>query len=102
MEDKVRSVSVRFLRDTRSWIFFPREVEVFVSDDGRQYRSIEVMKNEVPVEDRPPQITGFYVDLGNAAPRMIRIVARNIGTCPDWHPGAGGKAWLFCDEILLN
>lgn len=100
--DRVRSVSVRFLRDTRSWIFFPREVEVLVSDDGREYRSVEVMKNEVPVEDRPPQITGFYVDLGNAAPRMIRIVARNIGTCPDWHPGAGGKAWLFCDEILLN
>jgi alpha-L-fucosidase len=101
-EDKVRSVSVRFLRDTRSWIFFPSEVEILVSDDGRDFRSVKVMKNDPPVEEKPAQITGFYVDLGDAAPRMIRVVARNIGTCPEWHPGAGNKAWLFCDEILLN
>jgi hypothetical protein len=32
----------------------------------------------------------------------IRVVAKNIGTCPDWHQGAGGKAWIFADEIIIE
>jgi hypothetical protein len=34
--------------------------------------------------------------------RFVRIKARNVGICPDWHPGAGGKAWLFVDEIVVE
>ncbi|MGA2586453.1 MAG: hypothetical protein ABSF88_05470 [Candidatus Aminicenantales bacterium] len=22
--------------------------------------------------------------------------------CPPWHKGAGGKAWLFIDEIVID
>jgi hypothetical protein len=25
-----------------------------------------------------------------------------IGTCPPGHVGAGGKAWLFADEIIVD
>jgi hypothetical protein len=32
----------------------------------------------------------------------IRIHAKNIAVCPEWHKGAGGKAWLFVDEIMIN
>jgi hypothetical protein len=28
--------------------------------------------------------------------------AKNIGVCPDWHPGKGEKAWIFVDEIIVN
>jgi len=34
--------------------------------------------------------------------RHIRVKARNVGICPDWHLGARGKAWLFCDEIIID
>ena len=34
--------------------------------------------------------------------RYLRILAGNIGVCPSWHKGAGGKAWLFVDEIIIN
>ena len=27
---------------------------------------------------------------------------KNISTCPNWHDGAGGKAWLFIDEIIVK
>ena len=29
-------------------------------------------------------------------------VAENRGRCPDWHPGAGEKAWIFADEITIE
>jgi hypothetical protein len=27
------------------------------------------------------------------------VVAKNYGPCPTWHLGAGGKSWLFLDEV---
>jgi hypothetical protein len=34
--------------------------------------------------------------------RYVRMVAKSIGKCPDWHVGAGEKAWIFCDEIVIE
>lgn len=34
--------------------------------------------------------------------RFIRVKSKNIGICPPWHRGAGGKAWIFADEIIVN
>jgi len=36
----------------------------------------------------------------NLRGRYLKIIAQNIGVCPEWHPGAGGKAWVFVDEIV--
>jgi len=30
------------------------------------------------------------------------VIAKSIGTCPIGHPGAGKKAWLFVDEIIIE
>jgi hypothetical protein len=32
----------------------------------------------------------------------VKIHAMNRGVCPPWHLGAGGKAWLFADEIVVE
>jgi hypothetical protein len=34
--------------------------------------------------------------------RYVRVRAKNVGVCPAWHPGAGGKAWIFVDEIIVE
>ena len=34
--------------------------------------------------------------------RFIRIAAENIGSCPEWHTGAAGKAWIFVSEIVVE
>jgi len=34
--------------------------------------------------------------------RYVRVYAENLGVCPPWHPGHGGKAWLFVDEIIVE
>jgi len=33
--------------------------------------------------------------------RYVRVKAVNMGKCPQWHKGAGNKAWLFADEISI-
>jgi hypothetical protein len=32
----------------------------------------------------------------------IRIVLRNPGILPSWHPGAGGETFIFADEISIT
>ena len=34
--------------------------------------------------------------------RYVRLAAHGIGACPPGHTGAGGKAWLFIDEIVVQ
>ena len=33
--------------------------------------------------------------------RFIHIEAKNAGPIPAWHSGAGGKAWIFVDEVTI-
>ena len=43
-----------------------------------------------------------YLALVSAQARYIRLVARNVGTCPAGHVGLGEKAWLFADELVAE
>jgi len=43
-----------------------------------------------------------YMNLSGESARYVRIEAENVGICPDWHPGAGGKTWIFVDEIVVE
>ena len=44
----------------------------------------------------------LLADLDGTEARYVRIVARNYGTIPDWHPGHGDGAFIFIDEILIE
>lgn len=44
----------------------------------------------------------FELNVKNLKARYIKIKAENYGVCPDWHLGAGGKTWIFVDEITIK
>jgi hypothetical protein len=44
----------------------------------------------------------FSGEASGTEARYIRILAKSIGSCPEWHVGAGEKAWLFADEIIIE
>lgn len=98
----VHSLAAGFLQDIRSWIFFPLEVTFFLSDDGKTFTSAGTIKNDVPVNREGALTKDFTLKLNGLAARYVRMVARNRGTCPPWHPGAGNKAWIFADEIIIE
>jgi len=98
---EIHRLAGSFLQDQNSWIFMPTQVEFFVSNDGKNFKSIGVVKNEVPVdaEDAVTQELGIEKDL---KARYVRMVAKSLGVCPEWHVGAGGNAWTFCDEFIIE
>lgn len=98
----VSAVSIRFLQDMRSWIFMPLDVEILLSADGKTYKSIGAIKTNTPKVKSEVVIEIFKQKTKPTQARYVKIIARNLGTCPDWHPGAGGKCWIFADEITIE
>ena len=44
----------------------------------------------------------FVKTIASQSARYIRIRAVNFGKIPAWHPGSGGDAWIFVDEIIVD
>ncbi len=102
-ETEFSSISTGFLQSTPSWIFFPPQLEYFISKDGIEFRSIGVLTAPVSAKDVEMLVRRYKIDLPMIIKtQYIKIVAKNMGVCPDWHPGAGGKTWIFADEIIIK
>jgi hypothetical protein len=96
----LNSVTIRFLNDPGSWIFGPDYVEISYSKDDKSYS--EALKLEGPFG---PEKTLNIQTAGSSLEeevRYLRIFAANIRENPGWHSDPGGKAWLFCDEIIIK
>jgi hypothetical protein len=80
----------------------PESVEYSFSNDGNNFDGNKVIINDVQQNEKTELIKKFTCEPGNIPARFIRVKAKNIGTCPTWHKGAGDKAWIFCDEISVE
>jgi hypothetical protein len=98
----VSRVQIECLQDNKSWIFFPPSVEFSFSSDGSSYLSPASVANTVSEKDEMIRLKEFAVAPQSVKARYVRVRAKNIGVCPEWHKGAGSKAWLFVDEITVT
>jgi hypothetical protein len=98
----VRKLGAGFLQDVGSWILMPTMVSFEVSIDNKSFTPVLSISNDVSPQDYEATIKEFT---GTIAPRNVRylkIRAHNFGKLPAWHPGAGGEAWIFVDEIIIE
>jgi hexosaminidase len=100
---KITAVTIGFLRNTSSWIFLPRSAEAAVSLDGTAYKPLVAPAAFDPGDgDGEPLRRDIRIEAAGARARYIRVTAKSIGLCPPGHSGAGGKAWLMADEIIVE
>jgi hypothetical protein len=103
-EKPINSVSVNFLKDQRSWIFYPTKVECLVSKDGKDFTSIGTFDfpEIIPTEEVRIEHVVFKQPPTNY--RYVKIIAKKLGKLPEWHLGYehDGKSWLFVDEITIK
>jgi predicted alpha-1,2-mannosidase len=102
MLDEIHKVSAGFLQSAGSWIWMPEYVEFYYSGDGKTFTKIGKITNDIDRKEMQTVIKDFSIKTGNIKAKYIKVLAKNMGICPKWHPGAGGKAWLFVDEITVE
>jgi hexosaminidase len=98
----ISKITTGYLQETMSGVFLPTAIEYSVSDDGIHFVTVARFENPIPSEHQEAAIRDFTQTLQNVKARYVRVFARNVGLCPDWHPGKGDKAWLFIDEIVVE
>ncbi len=102
-ERTIRAVGSGYCQDARSWIWMPRYVEYSVSDDGVNFESVGRVENTVDPQDYEIQVQDFVLKLPQPLKtRYIKVFAKNFGTIPEWHLGAGGEGFIFIDEIYVK
>ncbi len=99
--EKVNLVKVGFLQDSRSWILLPEKVKVFVSMNGKDFNEVETQSHHIPKREEKPLVKRFAFEIDEKV-RFIKVVATSPGKLPEWHLGAGGKSWIFVDEIEIE
>ena len=101
---RVQSVSrieTDFLQDINSWVFMPQAVEFLVSEDGVVYRSVGAVQDTVPPQREGVVVAPFDAMFAPCRAKYVRVKTVSFKTCPAWHKGAGGPAWIFIDEITV-
>jgi len=99
---RVNSIKASFLEDQNSWIFKPEEVIFEVSQKPYDFKTVAIIRNRSPERMDEPVIHEYLKTRLRLTSRYIKVIAKNIGVCPEWHKGAGNKAWIFADEITVN
>ena len=96
------SVSTGFLQDENSWIFMPTQLEVLMSNNGKDFVPLGITLNTIDVTQKGTIIQDLQVKFPKIAARYIRVKAENRKICPNQHKGAGYPAWIFADEIIIR
>ena len=82
-------------------IWMPSWVDYYLSSDGENWDYAGRAGHTVGDRDYTIQTADLGILLDDEA-RYVKVVAKNYGTIPDWHPGAGGEAYIFIDEITVD
>jgi hexosaminidase len=98
---KFSSVSTHFLASQEDWIFAPRSVEIFISDDNLVFKSVG---SETIVAENYTQnsVETVEIEFPETTARFVKMVVKNFGKITAPHAGAGENAWLFLDEIEVK
>ena len=89
---KLHEVTADFIQWFSAWVWLPARVEIALSDDGREFRTIATLQNDYPERAERPEFRAFGWQ-GKDQARYVRYRAIHNG-----RPGG----WLFTDEIIVR
>ena len=96
----IDKVQLHIAESKGSWIYAPAKIEVSISENGQTFTSVSGSPAETKSEGNSMKL--LEVSFPAVKARFIKVKAVNYGLIPDGQAGAGHKAWLFADEIVIN
>ncbi|MDT0553223.1 DUF4838 domain-containing protein [Urechidicola vernalis] len=103
-EMPISSISTAFLQVTNHVVFFPIDVTYSISNDGKKFKPIGIVKNDYPLikKSKVNDIKYFNLIINEVKTRYIKVFAKSMKQPPYWHHAAGTKSWIFADEIIID
>jgi endonuclease/exonuclease/phosphatase family metal-dependent hydrolase len=98
---EIHKITLSFLVDPSLRGFKPAKITVLSSNNSLRYNKLYSKKFNNKRIKAAKRFT-HTISLSNTQTGYVRIIANNIGQCPDWHPSQGKDAWLFVDEIIVE
>lgn len=99
---EISGVSVGALEATASYIFFPRGMEVALSNDGRTFEKVATATYPVTAGPEPPRTANFTERFPTRRARYVRVKVLSTMRNPEWHTAPGAPCWVFLDEVLVE
>ncbi len=92
-----------FLQDTKSWILMPTKLEFYSSSDNVNFTLVTTVTGNIDATDYRIRIKDIKSKIAKPiTTRYVKVKAYNYGKLPEWHLGAGGDAFIFIDELILE
>ncbi len=101
-ETTISKVGGGFLQVAGSWIWMPTHIEFETSSDGINFTKVADIKTDIDPTDMISKMRDYTRSISPIKARYVRVHAYNLGKIPSWHPGAGGDAYIFVDEIIIE
>lgn len=101
----IKSMAANFLEDQNSWIFYPKEVEFYVSTDTENWTLVNQIPTNKSDHTEQTTISKFettYNTLVKQEYKYAKLVAKNFGPMPQWHEGRGNPTFIFIDEFEVK
>ena len=96
--ETISKISINTLLSEGSWIYYPKEIQFLVSNDGINFQSIQIISQK-EIETKKGKVV---IEFPKLKAKFIKIVAINNGIIADGKPGVGSNSWLFVDEISVE
>jgi hexosaminidase len=98
----LEEITLSCLENSGARAFLPASIEISVSGDNKEYRTVATENLKVPEKPQPVSVKGLSYSLANVKAQYIHVRAKNVGTLPIWHANAGANAWMYFDEIIVR
>jgi len=95
------TIEISTLYDPKSWIFHPVSVVCSIASDSTGFLPLDTILVQGD-QHKEPVIRTYTFDPHGHPFRFVRFNIQGTLQNPDWHPSAGGKSWVFVDEIVVR
>ena len=99
--ESIKNITVSCMESIGGWIIYPKSIRVYGRSGEDSFSEIgryDYRPKKIPTETTKKS---FTLPIKVEDYTEIKLVVKNVGTLPQWHPAAGNEAWLFVDEILF-
>ena len=96
-ETVIEKIACRFFNQNGSWIYLPKKMSVFTSNDGKTFE-FAGMVDDIQTTTK---VAAPHISL-NAQGRYVKVAVARFGIIPENLPGASHEAWLFVGELEVH